>query len=89
LEQVVAEQILQVEPREHVPERLRVGRGRRESAQIDQRVLVAPDGRRKFPLSELRRDDVLYAGGVLPLLLAVLFGYLCTWLGVPPVNPFG
>ena len=36
-----------------------------------------------------RRDDVLYTGGVLLILLAVLCGYVCSWLGVPPTNPFG
>lgn len=39
--------------------------------------------------SEFRRDDVLYAGGVLLILLAVLFGYVCSWLDAPPTNPFG
>jgi hypothetical protein len=38
---------------------------------------------------EFRRDDVLYAGGVMLIGLAVLVGYACTWAGVPPTNPFG
>jgi hypothetical protein len=34
-----------------------------------------------------RRDDMLYAGGVLLIGLAVLIGYACSWAGVPPANP--
>jgi hypothetical protein len=39
--------------------------------------------------SEFRRDDVFYGSGVLLILLAVLVGYVCSWFGVPPTNPFG
>jgi amino acid transporter len=38
---------------------------------------------------QFRRDDVLYGGGVLLVGLAVLIGYLSTWAGTPPANPFG
>jgi hypothetical protein len=39
--------------------------------------------------TQLRRDDVLYGGGVLLVGLAVLIGYAFTWAGTPPANPFG
>ena len=39
--------------------------------------------------TQLRRDDVLYGGGVLLVGLAVLIGYAFTWAGTPPTNPFG
>ena len=37
--------------------------------------------------AEFRRDDLLYAGGVLLIGFAVLLAYACTWAGVPPANP--
>lgn len=44
-----------------------------------------PAGRKK----QFRRDDVLYGGGVLLVGLAILIGYLFSWAGTPPTNPFG
>jgi hypothetical protein len=37
---------------------------------------------------QFRRDDVLYAGGVLLIGLAFLIGYICAQAGVPPTNPY-
>ena len=37
----------------------------------------------------LRIDDILYASGVLLIGTAVLLGFVFTWAGVPPANPFG
>ena len=39
--------------------------------------------------AQFLRDDVLYAGGVLLIGLAVLIGFVGRWAGVPPANPFG
>ena len=36
----------------------------------------------------LRIDDVLYASGVVLIGAAVLLAFVCTWAGVPPVDPF-
>jgi hypothetical protein len=57
-----------------------------EQADLIHEMEAGPSPKRK---AQFLRDDVLYAGGVLLIGLAVLIGFVGKWAGVPPANPFG
>lgn len=64
------------------------GNAWRSAAQQSELLHEEEHGLPPAEAARFRRDDLLYAGGVLLIGFAVLLGYICKWAGVPPANPF-